>query len=167
MRYNHIGGKKGAARIANVSTMFLATLMILAPIALGADHPFGATGSTYIGTYCDSEVAADLPAYLDVANGDSVTIYYNYTYTDARGSPSTIARHDFTQLIEYDDWGEGESHWHNTTYYRDSGSGGIQMTVNNVMEDTSIWVKWYANVTCNSGPSCSHYDSDEGLIYLN
>src|SRR4030042_1100901 len=155
-------------RIGNALGVLLVTAVLMSStVALGADHPFGATGWTDIdSSSCDSGVNANLPAYLNVDNGDSVTIYYNYTYTDYRRSVSTIARHDFTQLIEYNNWGAGQSHWHNTTYYLDSGVGGIQMTVYNVMEDTSIWVKWYANVTCSSGPQCSHYDSDQGFIYL-
>jgi len=166
MKNDYVGGKARAARIGIVSVVVMAAVVILAPNALGANHSVNTTGSTYIssGGTCIASVTAPSSGDLDVNNGDSVTIYYNYTYTDGRTSASTLARHDFTQLVEYDDAGTGESHWYNTTIDMESGVGGIQMTVSNVRTGTSIWVLWYANIT--SDGICSDYAWDEAYISL-
>lgn len=162
MKSGNVRRSLGADTVGITSVVFVAAIVLMAPGALGTDHPVGATGSTYIDQYgCDATVNANLPIYLNVSNGDSVSVYYNYTYDDERRPGSSLAGHAFSQVVQYGGGGWAESHGYNTTGDT-QGGGGIQKTVYNVQENTSIRVEWYANITF----ACSDGASAKGYIYL-
>lgn len=159
---------KRSTRVGMISASLMVTVItIMAQTALAANHNVTGTGSTFIDKNgCDASVPNGPPGSLNVANGDSVTIYYNYTYRDDRlGSDKPRAEHIFIQTVLYGGGGRTEAHYYNTTGSA-SGGGSIPWTVYNVQEGTSIWVGWYANITCGSSPQCHETDSKEGSINL-
>jgi hypothetical protein len=158
---------KRATRVGMISASLMVTVItIMAQTALAANHNVTGTGSTYIDRFgCDANVPNGPPGSLDVANGDSVTIHYNYTYWDNRPQGYPRAEHIFIQTVLYGGGGRTEAHYHNTSG-SELGGGSIQWTVYNVQTGTSIWVGWYANITCGSSPQCHDTDSKEGYINL-
>ena len=142
--------------------------MTMSQTALAANYAVSAIGSTYINNVgCQAAVSAytSMPVYYDVTYGDTVTVYLNYTYTDVRtGHDLPPAHHIFTQFVYYLGWGETEAYEYNTTQ-ETFGSGSIQM-IRYVQPDSTMYVKWWTNVTCGSQPQCTSYDSDDGYIYL-
>jgi len=165
MKNHYMMEKVRLARIGTVFAVLMAAVVILAPNALGANHPVSSTGLTFIDqNTCYATITTDIPFSLDVDDGDSVTIYYNYTYIDHRpGRDLPNAEHVFSQIVAYGG-GVAESHGYNTTKYTE-GNGGIQHIVYNVMENTSIWVELYANIT-SSQPQCIDSDWVGGNITL-
>jgi len=154
-----------AVSIESVALVMVA-VVLLAPNALGANR-YGATGigTTSINTStCDADVTSPLPVYVDVNNGDSVTVYFNYTYSDSR-PPTTAAVHGFvmTTVYLYTAWSDGVNV---TTYGSESSGGSLQRTVPNVAQNTSIWVRWHAQISSASNPACFASHEEEGYIYL-
>ena len=155
-----------AVSIESIALMITA-VVLLAPTALGAGR-YGATGigTTSINTStCDADVTSPLPVYVDVNNGDSVTVYLNYTYSDSRLPRLYPAVHAFvmTTVYLYTSWSDGVNV---TTYGGESGDGSLQRTVPNVSENTWIWVRWQAQISSVSNPVCFASDEKDGYIYL-
>ncbi len=159
MKHRCVNGKARVARVGMISaSLMVIMIMVMSQTALAyTNHVVEGTGLTSITSIdCDADVPEGPPESLNVANGDDVTIYYNYTYSDLRGLGS--ARHQFVLIVN--GWAKEESY---ITYGSGGGIGTILKTVYNVQEHGQIWVGYYANITCLA-EQC--YDSDQKGDYI-
>ncbi len=161
MKEDCLRGKARIARIVAVSALFMAAVMILTPTVLATNHPYlVGLGQTLVDNrLLDATVSDGMPPLqIDVTNGDSVTIFYNYGYSDNRTSPpySNKATHTFNLSVYYNGLSlDGNQH----ITYPDYGyqEGSLSVIVNNVSPYTYIWVNYSASILCSD--ISPYYDS--------
>lgn len=151
---------KKKSMISSVFIAMMATfVLLLEPVAGALIAGSSGEGETLVtSSTCDATVAALVPPFLDVDNGDTVRIYYNVSWEDTRSYPqSEPAEHYFNLTAEYFT-GPYYADDHETTYGDDSGEDYLYVDVRGVLEFTRIVVTWYASIGCGD-PECSDDDS--------
>ncbi len=162
-------GKARVARIGTVSALLMTAVVILTPTVLATNHPYlVGLGVTWINnSRLGATVSVEaVPWEIDVEDRDSVTIYFNYSYSDSRTNQGNVATHAFLLKADYGGtWSNGHTAY---TYGGgiESGSGPIPLTVYNVLEDTYIWVNYSANISCVDVPPYFDSASYGNSIYL-
>ncbi len=167
MKDGSLRGKARVARIGTVSMLLMTAVVILTPTVLATNHPYlVGLGQTWIDDFqLDAGVSDGVPPLeIAIVDLDSVTIYYNYTYSDDRVSGDE-ATHIFTLVVDYGGtFASGKTH--KTSILTRPTSDSVSVTVYNVVEDTYIWVNYTASISCDAVPP--YYDSDTNMesIYL-
>ncbi len=138
------------------------TVFSFSPTALAADV-WGAEGygmTTCDSSTCDADVWALVLPARDVDDGDTVWIWYNFTWEDVRRSSSPQAQHQFMISATY----PGRIPYAVTrlvgTYGDERGSDNLLITVPDVQEGKTINVGWYASIDIDA-TDC--HDSDQVL----
>ncbi len=107
----------------------------------------------------------DVPYVLDVDNGDTVYFTYYIYWYDNRSANSPKTTHTFNITIEYPGRPLIDMEWPKYTYGDDSGSGSPENQVDDVSEDVTITVHYYADIDVNNG-DCTDSDHEWVDIYL-
>lgn len=159
-----------SAIVWGVVLIFLVQILI-APNVMAKDVYGGSANGL---TECDDDPSLtcsaivtirDVPYVLDVDDGDDVYfIDYIYWY-DNRSANSPKTTHTFNITIEYPGRLPKEEKRQEDTYGDDSGSGSFRNTVNDVSEDVTITVHYYADIDVNYG-ECTDSDHEWVDIYL-
>ena len=162
MKEGCLVGKARIVSIVAVCALFMAAVVIRTPTVLAAtNHPYLiGLGQTWVtNSALDASVSDGVPPLqIDVENGDSVTVYYNYSYSDYRTYPpySNKAYHTFNLTVYYAGPSSNGAQ-HETDPDDGYNVGSVSVHVNNVAENTYIWVNYTATISCDD--ISPYYDS--------
>ena len=155
--------------IVAVSVLFMSAVVIRTPTVLAAtDHPYLiGLGQTWVtNSALDASVSDGVPPLqIDVEDGDSVTVYYNYSYSDYRTTGSYKAYHTFNLTVYYAGPSSNGAQ-HETDPNDGYNVGSVSVHVNNVAENTYIWVNYTATITCDDVSPNSDSANNGESIYL-
>ncbi len=161
-------GKARIARIGTVSALLMTAVVILTPTVLATNHPYlVGLGITLVNrTLLDASVSDGMPPLeIAIVDLDSVTIYFNYSYSDDRTTGLLKAYHNFSLAVYYN--GPSSNGNQHQTLPRDGYfEGSTSVTVYNVTDDTYIWVNYTASISCGAVPPYNDSDTHGESIYL-
>jgi hypothetical protein len=145
---------------------FAVAVMLIAQPVLAAAHLGGfALGESKVSSNgCDAEVYGAVPAVIDVRDGETVSFYYNGTWTDSRAPSLYVAGHCPGIGVDYqgNHYGFGICLY---SYGASSGDWHFNPITVTVYQNTWIFVNWTLITNCDS-PSCFDEDTDYGRVHL-